>query len=225
MLALTLADGSTIRVTPEHPFWVDRGNGFAGPGWLKAGELRVGDLLRTPSGVDATVVRMRYHVGQAVVYTLTVAHDHTFWSESVPASGDHDFFVGSAEVLVHNSDGTACDLIARLQESGVKITPENVVRIFTDPTGRIEWLETGNARAGLQHILKAHEQQFADVGISAADIPDALQEALTQGKIIGYQGSDTTRPIYQVVFQGKMQQIAITVGDNGFIVGANPNPD
>jgi hypothetical protein len=93
------------------------------------------------------------------------------------------------------------------------------------PTARIEWLETGNARAGLQHILVDHEQDFANVGISAEEIPAAIQEALTKGKVIGYQGRDTTRPIYQVMFQGTKQHIAITVGDNGYIIGANPNTD
>ena len=47
---------------------------------------------------------LRYATGYAHVYTLTVAHDHTFWGESGPASSDHDFFVGTARVLVHNSD-------------------------------------------------------------------------------------------------------------------------
>jgi len=51
--------------------------------------LRPGDRLRTASGTDATVVGLRHNVGQAVVYTLTVARDHTY-------------FVSSARVLVHN---------------------------------------------------------------------------------------------------------------------------
>jgi len=37
------------------------------------------------------VVGLRYHAGTADVYTLTVANDH-------------DFFVGAAQVLVHNAD-------------------------------------------------------------------------------------------------------------------------
>ncbi len=34
--------------------------------------------LRTADGKDITVPRERWNVGRAVVYTLTVAHDHTF---------------------------------------------------------------------------------------------------------------------------------------------------
>ena len=54
--------------------------------------MRRGDHLRTASGTDVRVTGLRYNAGHAVVYTLTVAHDHTF-------------FVGSARVLVHNASG------------------------------------------------------------------------------------------------------------------------
>jgi len=86
LIEVDLSDGSTITVQPDHPFWVDHGQGLRGSGWLKAGDLRPGDRLRTATGKDVTVVRVRRNVGHAVVYTLTVARDHTF-------------FVGSARVL------------------------------------------------------------------------------------------------------------------------------
>ena len=39
---------------------------------------------------------------------------------------------------------------------------------------------------------------------------------------MGYQGRGTGRPIYEFVYNGEVRQVAITVGSNGFIVGANP---
>lgn len=90
LMEVRLSDGSRIKVTVSHPFWVDGNADFANAGWRAAGELQVGDRLRTASGADVTVVGLRYHVGQAIVYTLTVSLDHTF-------------FVGSARVLVHNA--------------------------------------------------------------------------------------------------------------------------
>jgi len=92
LMALDLSDGSTITVQPDHVFWLDRDPALTKPGWLTARRMHRGDALRTVSGRDVTVVRLRGHVGRAVVYTLTVAKDHTF-------------FVGSAQVLVHNSYG------------------------------------------------------------------------------------------------------------------------
>jgi len=95
LLALDLSDGSSIRVQPNHAFWVDGGPGLRRAGWLQAGQLRPGDRLRTAGGKAVTVVRVRWNVGSAPVYTLTVARDHTF-------------FVGRAQVLVHNADNAEC---------------------------------------------------------------------------------------------------------------------
>ncbi len=92
LMAVDLSDGSAITVTTNHPFYVDSGTALAGRGWLPAGSLRVGDHLRTAAGHDVTVIGLHQGVGHAPVYTLTVAHDHTF-------------FVGSAQVLVHNATG------------------------------------------------------------------------------------------------------------------------
>ncbi|WP_171304781.1 hypothetical protein [Acinetobacter soli] len=47
-------------------------------------------------------------------------------------------------------------------------------------------------------------------------------EAVKGGKIIGYQGKGTGRPIYETVINGEKRAIAISIGNNGFIVGANP---
>ena len=46
-------------------------------------------------------------------------------------------------------------------------------------------------------------------------------KAVTDGKIVGYQGAGTGRPIYETMINGKKYSIAVTVGNNGYIVGAN----
>ncbi len=94
LMAVDLSDGSSLKVTTNHLFWVDAGPQRTHAGWVLSGDLRVVDRLRTTAGKHVLVVRVRRHVGQAVVYTLTVAQDHTF-------------FVGSARVLVHNA-GVYC---------------------------------------------------------------------------------------------------------------------
>jgi hypothetical protein len=111
-------------------------------------------------------------------------------------------------------------LIAQLGD--VKHTPEKIVKIAKQADGKIVFLEEGNTKAGLQHILEEHSSDFADQGIEAEQIPDAIITALTEGKIIGYQGRKKTRIIYEVNFNSKTHYIAVTVSDNGYIVGANP---
>ncbi|WP_239075194.1 T7SS effector LXG polymorphic toxin [Listeria seeligeri] len=114
-------------------------------------------------------------------------------------------------------------LIAKLEKDGVKISKEDVIRIKELPDDeKIIWLEKGNPSAGFEHILIEHGEQFAKQGISKAELPDFLMTALEKGKIVGYQGKGEGRPIYEVVYNGKKHRVAITVGKNGFIVGANP---
>jgi Pretoxin HINT domain len=90
LMAIDLSDSSTITTTLTHAFWVDAGDGLRQDGCFYAEHLRVGDQLRRAGGAHVLVVGLRYAVGRADVYTLTVARDHTF-------------FVGTAQVLVHNA--------------------------------------------------------------------------------------------------------------------------
>ena len=100
---VNLSDGSGVTVTADHPFYVDASAVRKQAGWVQAGDLRVGDRLRNASGRDVGVTGVRYNVGRAVVYTLSVATDHTF-------------FVGAAQVLVHNTN--CSEQIARWMAGG-----------------------------------------------------------------------------------------------------------
>ena len=113
-------------------------------------------------------------------------------------------------------------LLAELAQLNMKHTPEKIVKIAKQANGKIVFLEEGNSNAGLQHILEEHSLEFADQGIQQNQIPDLIIKALTKGKAVGYQGKKQTRVIYEVNFNGKTHYIALTVSDNGYIVGANP---
>jgi hypothetical protein len=112
--------------------------------------------------------------------------------------------------------------LAELAQNNVKHTPDQVVRTGRDATGRVVFLEQGNDKAGLQHILKEHADHFAARGIPADQIPDAVMAAATRGNQVGLQGRAPGRPIYEVEYNGNTHTIAVTVGNNGFVVGANP---
>ena len=89
---------------------------------------------------------------------------------------------------------------------------------------KIVWLEKGNNLSGLQHIINRHGNQFLDKGIKKEDLPVFLKTTIENGKIIGKQGKFNSQPrtIYEVNYNGKVVKVAITIGDNGYIVGANP---
>ena len=137
-----------------------------------------------------------------------------------------DFSFVPAPSLV--SQGAKLILVNKLTQSGVKFNKQALVAIRELPNGKVVFLETGQVGvagikdAGLAHIVKEHAGDFAKVGIKEKDIPKAVMDAVNHGKFLGYQGKGTGRAIYQVTVNGKTQNIAVTVGSNGYIVGANP---
>ncbi len=84
-LAVRDEDGTSevIRTTTEHVFWAER------RGWLRVADLDAGDELVSASGHKLFVAALQQSLDQERVYNFEVA-------------GTHTYFVGSAEVLVHN---------------------------------------------------------------------------------------------------------------------------
>ena len=125
--------------------------------------------------------------------------------------------------LFSGTSGEGKALIDEVIANGYKISPEKVVLITRDPTGKIVWLEEGNSSSGLQHIIDRHGHEFNGKGIANSDIPDYVLEAVYQGNTVGTQGKrNPPRTVYEFVYNGQTQRIAIQVGSNGYIVGANP---
>ncbi|WP_105974366.1 RICIN domain-containing protein [Streptomyces geranii] len=112
-------------------------------------------------------------------------------------------------------------LLEQLRAAGTKIDRANTIWIvnYAKPGLPVAWLEKGTVNAGLTHIVFRHAGEFASAGIRVEDIPAVVAKALTQGTKVGTQGAG--RPIYEVAFNGKVHRIAVSVGDNGFVIGAN----
>lgn len=130
------------------------------------------------------------------------------------SKGDSHLFPGTS------GEGRA--LIDEVVANGDKISPDDVVMITRDPNGKIVWLEIGNDRSGLQHILNEHGAEFNGKGIANDDIPNYVLEAVYQGNVVGTQGKRNPRTVYEFEYNGVVQRIAVQVGSNGYIVGANP---
>ncbi|MFB2877484.1 hypothetical protein [Floridanema aerugineum] len=121
-------------------------------------------------------------------------------------------------------------MIATLQQAGVKHNQEDIVRIGKTSDGKIVFLEKGKSGlrgSGLVHILEKHEADFAKRGISQEQIPDVVLAAVIQGQFVRYQTRrrELPREIYKVMFNDRIHYVAVSVSDNGYIVGANPVSD
>lgn len=62
--------------------------------------------------------------------------------------------------------------------------------------------------------------EFAQAGVAAADVANVVFRAAATGKPVGITGRD--RVVYATEHQGRPLLVAVTVGANGYIVGANP---
>ena len=116
-------------------------------------------------------------------------------------------------------------LISQLIARKENFTETEVVAITQDSSGKIIWLEKGHLgerASGLAHILDAHGKDFENQNISTEEIPQYIMTAVKYGVIVGYQGRGTGRPIYEFTYDGTTRRVAITIGSNGYIVGANP---
>ena len=78
----------SVSATDNHPFWEDSQRK-----WINAGELRVGQLVRTPDGSRVRVIDIVAYRAQATVYNLTIDDLHTYY-----------VLAGRTPVLVHNTD-------------------------------------------------------------------------------------------------------------------------
>lgn len=128
----------------------------------------------------------------------------------------------SGSDLFAHTAGANRALVDELVRSGEKCTPDNIVGITREPnTNQITWLETGNNRAGLNHIIDRHGSQFNGIGIANNEISNFVMEAIHQGNIVGTQGTKNPRTVYEFVYEGIKRRVAVTIGSNGFVVGAN----
>ncbi|MBT2395778.1 polymorphic toxin-type HINT domain-containing protein [Streptomyces sp. ISL-100] len=201
-----------VTATDTHPFWLTGGSDSgAYPRWADAGDIRPGAQLRAPDGAALPVTAVAHDTRRQTTHDLTVDGIHTYYVG-----------VGDQNVLVHNNDCVDKELLDEMKETGVKFDPEKVIRAERDADGKIVFLEEGNSRAGLKHIIEEHADDFERSGIAREDIPDLVMQAATKGKKVGTQGKGDGRPIYEVEFKGQKRRVAVTVGGNGFVVGANP---
>lgn len=119
--------------------------------------------------------------------------------------------------LMHEIDNF--NLNAGKEKKHIKYNPNNVLMI-EKINGKIVFLERGDkaGKSGYKHVLKHADDFKKGQGILVSKIPQTLFNTLRKNEIRGYQGKGNGRPIYS----GEKGAIAITVADNGYIVGANP---
>jgi hypothetical protein len=114
-------------------------------------------------------------------------------------------------------------LMNALRAAGVRFTQAAVVGIARTVSGRLVWLETGTAAAGLNHIIQRHGSQFAQWGLrTGPQIANFIMNTVrTSAPIATYPGGAAD---YAVRIGNTIRVVRIVIGSNGFIVTAHPLP-
>ena len=83
---VTIQGDDTVRCTPNHPFWVPSQNA-----WIQALQLKPGMAVLLEDGRESTVISSIPHLLRRAELTYNFS-----------VEGAHDYFVGKAQILVHN---------------------------------------------------------------------------------------------------------------------------
>ncbi len=108
------------------------------------------------------------------------------------------------------------NLMDELAGSGVKYNPDEVIVITKTSDGHLLWLEQGNAKSGLTHILERHAVDFESQGID--NIPQLLSSVIKNSPI--KTGSNSKGLFADYVLNGNKYRVAF--GTNGYIVSFYP---
>jgi len=128
-------DTGPIETTPNHPFFT------ADRGWVEAGQLLVGEQIRTESD----------HTTAVTGFTLD-ATPTTMWDLTV--DGAHSFFVGSGGVLVHNACPGA-DLGDKLEYFfGHATGDEHNIQRSQTMASQLSQIGIGDTTAGRQLLME-----------------------------------------------------------------------
>ncbi|MDX1937544.1 MAG: Hint domain-containing protein, partial [Flavihumibacter sp.] len=79
-----------IFVTAEHPFYVE------GKGWITVKNLQVGENVKTSQNQSQSIIRINKLSHKVTVYNIEV-------------DGNHNYFVTSSSILVHNKNITGLE--------------------------------------------------------------------------------------------------------------------
>jgi hypothetical protein len=84
------------------------------------------------------------------------------------------------------------------------------------------WIERGSPKKGYDHMV-GHADDFKDIGILPEQLPELVQAATSVGYFFEFQSRRhlTPRPIYGLYFYNQAVAVAVTVAENGYVVGLN----
>ncbi len=112
-------------------------------------------------------------------------------------------------------------LLNELENSGVKFNKQNVIMIAKQVNGELLWLERGNNKTGLKHIINKHEDDYKKAfGIGKEKIPAYIKKVVENGKVMS---NNLKNGGYERIYDyGGKYYFVSGIGTNGYIVSMYP---
>lgn len=114
-------------------------------------------------------------------------------------------------------------LYKELAKSGKKFNKKDVKFVVKDKSGQLIWLEKGNSKSGLEHIVQRHEQDFKKLhGVSRDNIAPHVKNIISQGdieysKTVFRNNRSGFEKLYS--YKGEYHLLA-GIGNNGYLVSS-----
>ena len=136
---------------------------------------------------------------------------------------------GRANVVTNMDIGCgeplAKDILSEMEEEGTKFTKEKIVFAARLENGNHIFLETGNSKNGLGHIVDGHADDFDRAfGVKPNQIGPFLRDTVAKGKLVTSFRYDTNgREGYRSVYYWKGNYVVVyAISANGYITTAMP---
>ncbi len=105
------------------------------------------------------------------------------------------------------------ELMNELRHSGAKFSEKDVILITKNYNGKLIWLENGNDRSGLQHILKGHKNNF-----KGENIIELIKELSSQKPLRHIERNEGKQLCDVFLYKRNGNEYLLAYGDNGYIV-------
>ncbi|MDY5983115.1 MAG: hypothetical protein SPJ17_05415 [Anaeroplasma sp.] len=112
-----------------------------------------------------------------------------------------------------------------LRNKGVKFSEKNLVFATKDTNGKVVWLEKGNDKSGLKHIVNKHAKDFNDVyGVKKKDIPGFVKNLVSSGNLLNERlVIKDGKPGFERIYEYNNKHFTVSgIGTNGYIVSVYP---
>ena len=114
-------------------------------------------------------------------------------------------------------------LVEEVVAAGHKISPADVVQIVRAPDGRVVWLERGDGRAGLSHILRAGRiREFTECGVGLRRDPRPRGPGGDPREPARDEYATVATPTTSTSVAVAASRSSSSIGSNGYIVSAYP---